>query len=485
MNRLFCVAVFGVSTLLAACSLFTPAANNVTVYRKVTLDSGADAPTSIVLDAYERVILSKTKVPYRLDGNPASAPSGSIGAYTVNCAEPSPDVFGATAVAQQISAEAKKSGTELSASGALASAIAQNGSQLNRAQTIQLLRDKMFNACLAYADGALTPLQYHRMLNATAEASVVLSAVDGLLPAAVPPQNTVQAQAPQLAAKVPDAGASATKTSAPASAPAASDAASATKATFRATTPRAARLQTVAFNEQSIPDSGALVHVADAAQAASAPKVKAKPKPAKAATKAASSADASASAPAPQKVTADVESIVAVQYIVSRYMVSSFVHDCIDYYTAVASLKAANASGHPVTSDAAPTSEQQAQLILGDAEPGMNVFCGSLFKDMLALPPAATGKPNSSSTSPVGNPGQDQQTNTINKPENVGTGQPMSNQTRVVTAAPTANPIILTPIPATASSADMSLLLKLGAPLYFASPAPQGAASATAEAIKK
>ena len=89
---------------------------------------------------------------------------GLVNPKRVVCAEPSPDV--ALAIAQSfgfgISIFAGGSGQGAgSGSGATAEGIAQLG---ERTQSIQLLRDQMYRACEAYANGAITGTTYRAPL---------------------------------------------------------------------------------------------------------------------------------------------------------------------------------------------------------------------------------------------------------------------------------------------------------------------------------
>ena len=99
---------------------------------------------------------------------------GLVNPKRVVCAEPSPDV--ALAIAQSfgfgISIFAGGSGQGAgSGSGATAEGIAQLG---ERTQSIQLLRDQMYRACEAYANGAITGTTYNLIMSKNNDAMVTL-----------------------------------------------------------------------------------------------------------------------------------------------------------------------------------------------------------------------------------------------------------------------------------------------------------------------
>ena len=94
----------------------------------------------------------------------------------VTCAEPSPDV--ATAISQSfgvgLTAAGKepKSSIEAELAASVASSNAQSVAQLGeRLATIQMLRDGLYRACEAYANGAITPTTY----------TLIVSRIDDLM----------------------------------------------------------------------------------------------------------------------------------------------------------------------------------------------------------------------------------------------------------------------------------------------------------------
>ncbi len=119
------------------------------VYRETSLDNG----TTLITDAKQRVVVNTSD--YR------EAREGTN--HRIICAEPSPDVAQAFQAALQAGAAVTNGQTKVDANLALATAsqIAQLGERL---ASIQLLRDKMYRACEAYANGATTQGGYISML---------------------------------------------------------------------------------------------------------------------------------------------------------------------------------------------------------------------------------------------------------------------------------------------------------------------------------
>lgn len=109
---------------------------------------------------------------------------GQVNPDHVVCAEPSPDVAKAIATALSAAIEAEAKG----ATGALADpsvgagvshtrseSVAQLGKRLG---TIQLLRDGLFSACEAYANGALTRTSYAFLLSRFGDVMVTMLAIE-------------------------------------------------------------------------------------------------------------------------------------------------------------------------------------------------------------------------------------------------------------------------------------------------------------------
>ncbi len=143
-----------VSLLAAtACSTAPPS-----IFQPFTLDRG----NSVATDAGQRVIVNmKTH---------ASSRPGRVNPERIICAEPSPDV--ASAVASSFGFGLNilgKANTALSNS--QGTALAQLA---ERTITVQLLRDQMYQACQAYANGAISGTEYSLLMSRNNDAMVTL-----------------------------------------------------------------------------------------------------------------------------------------------------------------------------------------------------------------------------------------------------------------------------------------------------------------------
>ncbi|MFT4435094.1 hypothetical protein ACMX25_17110 [Caballeronia sp. 15715] len=114
------------------------------------------------------------------------AATGKLQPNEVICAEPSPDVanafstaFGTTAEAEAKALPALSAAGDVNASLSLSrsrsEAIAQLGKRLG---TIQLLRNGLFSACEAYANGAISPISYAFLLSRFGDVMVTLLAIE-------------------------------------------------------------------------------------------------------------------------------------------------------------------------------------------------------------------------------------------------------------------------------------------------------------------
>lgn len=125
--------------------------------------------------------------------SPASR-TGQIHPYRLSCAEPSPDV--ATAVSRALTAtiEATRGTTRLEAGAALviSESIAELG---ERTATIQLLRDTLFRACEAYANGAITDVHYAMIMARYDALSATLMSAEWAGRSSGPGRATIQGAA--------------------------------------------------------------------------------------------------------------------------------------------------------------------------------------------------------------------------------------------------------------------------------------------------
>jgi len=114
------------------------------IHKKLDIEGGQ----SVLVDARQRAIMNRTAT--------WDQDRGGIKPNRVVCAEPSPDV--ATAVASAVGAGVSVLNYgSASVSQAFGEALAQLG---ERASTVQLLRDVLYRACEAYANGAISNTTY-------------------------------------------------------------------------------------------------------------------------------------------------------------------------------------------------------------------------------------------------------------------------------------------------------------------------------------
>lgn len=157
-KRFVCLFVSAVIIFITGCTLFDRQERRINYTE--TLDSNDFAP-SLITDAKQRVILNMG-VDVKSDGV-RNHPKRII------CSEPSPDVAQAISAAFTAAAQvdATLSNTQkVSGSGSLGSSYVSSIAQLGeRLATVQLLRDKMYRACEAYQNGAISDTSYTLMLS--------------------------------------------------------------------------------------------------------------------------------------------------------------------------------------------------------------------------------------------------------------------------------------------------------------------------------
>jgi hypothetical protein len=147
--------------VIATLALFFPpligCARLDTVLRKADLNSGK----TLITDAKQRVVTNVEVVPGSL--------LGRVQPTRVICAEPSPDV--AQALSSSFSAAIQAaiqhpSGAQGQGSLQVANALSESIIELGqRLATVQLLRDKFYRACEAYANGAISATSYTLLLS--------------------------------------------------------------------------------------------------------------------------------------------------------------------------------------------------------------------------------------------------------------------------------------------------------------------------------
>lgn len=140
-------------------------ANFNSIYRPLDTSSGQGA----LIDIKQRAIIAGKRV-------------GSTGSneQLVVCAEPSPDAM--ASYAAEVAAKSEKAGVEL------ATAF-QEGAAFTgvRTASIQLLRDQLFDNCIGFMNGALTPSQYELRARRYQRHMVAYLAIEQLTGAIRPP----------------------------------------------------------------------------------------------------------------------------------------------------------------------------------------------------------------------------------------------------------------------------------------------------------
>ncbi|MEL6859790.1 MAG: hypothetical protein AAGL97_09800 [Pseudomonadota bacterium] len=128
-------------------------------YSQFHLDNGE----SITTGASRRIVLN-TKT------HPSSRP-GRVNPERIVCAEPSPDVAIAIANSFNLGASFLSDRANAAVTGTQTQALA---SLAERTVTVQLLRDQMYRACEAYANGAISGTEYSLLMSRNNDAMVTL-----------------------------------------------------------------------------------------------------------------------------------------------------------------------------------------------------------------------------------------------------------------------------------------------------------------------
>jgi hypothetical protein len=115
----------------------------------------------VATDARQRVVLNSDVG--------RNSVTGLVDPLAINCTEPSPDV--ATTVATSMGAALGRAQTSASFTFQQAQALAQ---LVERTASIQLLRDKMYQTCLSYSNGAITGTTYTVVMSQLDKAIVTL-----------------------------------------------------------------------------------------------------------------------------------------------------------------------------------------------------------------------------------------------------------------------------------------------------------------------
>ena len=159
------------TAMLAGCGGYS-------IYREVPLDDSQN--TSVIIDAKQRAIVSMKRDKVKETESDR----------TVVCSEPSPDAF--AAVGQALSGSTAFSPVSKEVALTLSMALAESAGTIQRARSIQLLRDGLYAACVGYANG-LSRKQYDRLLLRHQASAIVLLAIEQLTPQALPSSISLQA----------------------------------------------------------------------------------------------------------------------------------------------------------------------------------------------------------------------------------------------------------------------------------------------------
>ena len=150
------ISKVGLTAALISLTGCTTAQNSI--FRSFDLDDGR----SIATDASQRIVIN-TKT------HPTSRP-GRVNPERIVCAEPSPDVASIVANTFGIGLNVLGKGNAALAGGQ-GTALAQLA---ERTITVQLLRDQMYRACEAYANGAISGTEYSLLMSRNNDAMVTL-----------------------------------------------------------------------------------------------------------------------------------------------------------------------------------------------------------------------------------------------------------------------------------------------------------------------
>jgi hypothetical protein len=302
-----------------------------------------------------------------------------------------------SAVSQSLTSSGSFSPANKDAQLALSFALAESASELRRARTIQLLRDGLFTACLAYANGALNPQEFERLQNKYADATVTLLAIEQITPQEV--SSPITLSSGQITNKAPswDKGSNASdggaEQASPPSAPAsAADAASAPSSADPASAAaKSAKNDSKAKSKAKANKAGAPADKTSASAPANAAS-------ASGATDSqsyiagAGNASSSLAPPTPYAVT-------AVDHMTTAFLNNTLINKCLDTDPNQSASKA------PAAATASAAAASAAQLAIDRARIH-NDFCDSIFTAIFQsagsnpTPIKGAGKPSSAASAP-------------------------------------------------------------------------------------
>ncbi|MEM6819895.1 MAG: hypothetical protein AAF578_14015 [Pseudomonadota bacterium] len=146
MRRLIVLCAVSSSLLISGCS-----AKWNSIYRQNELP--ANVAVIATMDAKQRSVIS----------NPSAIKTASDEEFRLRiCAEPPPDIFSALAASLAAEASLSEGGTPLSKDVAarLSSTISENGSTIERSQTVNILRESMYRTCERFMNGAIGQTEF-------------------------------------------------------------------------------------------------------------------------------------------------------------------------------------------------------------------------------------------------------------------------------------------------------------------------------------
>ncbi len=205
MRQLLVVTLTLLAAMLSGCS--------TSIFREVEIDDSTN--TSLVLDAKQRAIISmkrkdnrgdsrffdednqggsskqdenikrdhqaKENSKEKQDGN-SNQGGKTKSERTVVCSEPSPDIF--AAIGQSFTGSGMFSPISKEAEVVVSHGLTESAASIQRAKTVQLLRDGLYATCLGYANGLLRK-NYNDLLNRYLGATIILFAIEQITPQAI------------------------------------------------------------------------------------------------------------------------------------------------------------------------------------------------------------------------------------------------------------------------------------------------------------
>ena len=177
------VLVLAATVSLAGCGILN---GNPYHLEGVSIETGTEGRLSgVAVDAKQRFVWAPRVAVRAVEGGAGSSGSkATTEERTIICAEPSPDAL--TAIANSIDTELRtdrfgSDGASAQTAARFAGALSETAQTIgNRTQVVQLLRDGLYRACEAYANGALDDFGYALILGQMDAFMLQLLSVDVL-----------------------------------------------------------------------------------------------------------------------------------------------------------------------------------------------------------------------------------------------------------------------------------------------------------------